>query len=144
MIAETVTHLLADALLIPSSHQGEKWRFLWVELHTDTRKKFVCLLFNYFSICMIHSDDYSLLQFLHIILFNKAPFQPILNQTTPDTSVSRCSKKKSKKPQNPPENFKGYKWSRWWLWTLDSFMICYEMALQDDKMRRERWGQIRE
>jgi len=27
---------------------------------------------------------------------------------------------------------------------MDSFMMCYEMAEQDDKMRRECWGQIRQ
>lgn len=31
MIGGRLTHLLADALLIPGSHQGEKWRFVGLE-----------------------------------------------------------------------------------------------------------------
>lgn len=131
----TTTHKDASTYVCPCT-----------SLHTNTLARFVCLLFNYFAVRVTHSDACSSLQSLYIILLNKALFQSVLNQTTSDTSVSRCSDK--------PHNNKKKKTSSWELLRLQNeaddgserrtVLWCYQMAVQDDKTRPECWGQIRQ
>lgn len=86
MIGRMVTHLLADALLIPGCHQGEKWRpeshrpntmiqnHSWTHPHKSTYAQKSCFLFSYSSLRETLSDGYSLLLVLYIILLNKLLF----------------------------------------------------------------------
>lgn len=145
MIRGTATHLLADALLIPSFHQSEKWRFLWVESHspftliqqhtnthsqkfacalacsshTNKLTRFVCLLLNYSSIRVMNLDirHYSLLKFLYIILLNKVTFLSIFK-----TNNVRlyCIGLENLTTRNLLIRLQ---MKRWWLWTVGC-VIC--------------------
>lgn len=117
MIGGRLAHLLADALLILRSHQGEQWRCVyavkmvqlapeWVPpnyvlVYATSSPGFVWL-FVYFSVYLMFSNYYFHRQLTCISVVGL-----FLSNDVVCVRLWRPP---------PPQDFKGYKWSPWLLW----------------------------
>lgn len=107
MIGGRLTHLLADALLIPGSHHGEKWRFVCldsrdVRLHRDELHQFMYLISQHLRFSI--SVDILWIVFL---IFKH-------NVSTPGPCQSNYIVLGD--PQRLFRDSESYKWSSWLLW----------------------------